>query len=58
MSAATAICLALAGITDALIRHELGITGDAPFYVRVAAHPAGRTASPTPIGSPFRGWFT
>jgi hypothetical protein len=37
-------CLALAGLADALLRHEKGITGDGPFYVRMAAHP-GRAHS-------------
>lgn len=33
------LCLALAGIADALIRHESHMTGDEPFYQAMAAHP-------------------
>lgn len=33
------LCLALAGLADALIRHESRLTGDEPFYERMATHP-------------------
>ena len=36
-----AACLALTGLADAVIRHERGMSGDEPFYVRMAAHPGG-----------------
>jgi hypothetical protein len=40
------LCLAVAGIADAVLRHERGITGDEPFYVRMATHPAGPHSFP------------
>jgi hypothetical protein len=40
------VCLAVAGLADALLRHETGITGDEPFYVRMAAHPGGAHSFP------------
>jgi hypothetical protein len=39
-------CLAVAAIADTLLRHERGITGDEPFYVRMAAHPGGPHSFP------------
>lgn len=33
------LCLALAALADAVLRHEKRITGDEPFYLRMAAHP-------------------
>jgi hypothetical protein len=41
-----AVCLAVAGIADAVLRHERGITGDEPFYVRMATHPTGPHSFP------------
>jgi hypothetical protein len=35
------LCLALAGVVDALIRHESHLTGDEPYYERMATHPGG-----------------
>jgi hypothetical protein len=40
------VCLAVAGIADAILRHERGITGDEPFYVRMATHPSGPHSFP------------
>ncbi len=39
-------CLAVAGLADAVLKHERGITGDEPFYVRMAAHPGGPHSFP------------
>lgn len=36
-----ALCLLLAGIVDALLRHESGLSGDERFYERMATHPGG-----------------
>jgi hypothetical protein len=41
-----AVCLAVAGLADAVLRHERGITGDEPFYVRMATHPTGPHSFP------------
>lgn len=41
-----ALCLATAGITDALLPHERGISGDEPFYVRMATHPGAAHSFP------------
>lgn len=38
------LCLAIAGLADAVLRHENGISGDEPFYVLMATHP-GRAHS-------------
>jgi hypothetical protein len=38
------MCLAIAGLVDLLIRHERGLTGDEPFYAKMATHP-GRAHS-------------
>jgi hypothetical protein len=47
LSVAVALaCLAAAGIADAVLRHERAITGDEPFYVRMATHPAGPHSFP------------
>jgi hypothetical protein len=35
------ICLAVVILADVLIRHERGISGDEPFYDRMASHPGG-----------------
>jgi hypothetical protein len=35
------LCLALAGLIDAFIRHESRLTGDEPYYERMATHPGG-----------------
>ncbi len=35
------LCLALAGLATLLIRHETGMSGDEPYYARIANHPAG-----------------
>ena len=35
------VCLAVAGLADAVLPHEKGISGDEPFYVRMATHPGG-----------------
>lgn len=35
------LCLALVALVDALIRHESHLTGDEPFYERMAVHPGG-----------------
>jgi hypothetical protein len=35
------LCLALVILADVVIRHEHGMGGDEPFYVRMAAHPGG-----------------
>ena len=40
------LCLVVAGIADAVLRHERGITGDEPFYVRMATHPGGPHSFP------------
>jgi hypothetical protein len=39
-------CLVVAGLADAVLRHERGITGDEPFYVRMATHPGGPHSFP------------
>jgi hypothetical protein len=35
------LCLALVALVDAVIRHESHLTGDEPFYERMATHPGG-----------------
>lgn len=35
------LCLALVALADALIHHESRLTGDEPFYERMATHPGG-----------------
>jgi hypothetical protein len=35
------LCLALVALVSALIRHEHGLSGDEPFYERMASHPGG-----------------
>jgi hypothetical protein len=35
------ICLGVVILADVLIRHEHGISGDEPFYDRMASHPGG-----------------
>ena len=40
------VCLAVAALADAVLRHERGITGDEPFYVRMATHPGGPHSFP------------
>ncbi len=39
-------CLTLAGLADALLKHEHGLSGDEPFYVRMAAHPGAAHSFP------------
>lgn len=41
MIGVSALCLALVGLADAVIRHESHLTGDEPFYERMATHPGG-----------------
>jgi hypothetical protein len=33
--------LAVVGLIDAVVRHESGLSGDEPFYERMATHPSG-----------------
>jgi hypothetical protein len=40
------ICLAVVVLVDLLIRHEHGLSGDEPFYVRMADHPGGAHTFP------------
>ncbi len=40
------LCLAVAGLADAVMRHETGATGDEPFYIRMATHPGGPHSFP------------
>jgi hypothetical protein len=40
------LCLAAAGVADALLRHEQGTSGDEPFYARMAAHPGAPHSFP------------
>ena len=40
------LCLAVAGVADAVMRHETGATGDEPFYIRMATHPGGPHSFP------------
>lgn len=40
------LCLAVAGLADALLPHERGISGDEPFYVRMATHPGAAHSFP------------
>lgn len=35
------LCLALVALVSAVIRHERGLSGDEPFYERMASHPGG-----------------
>jgi hypothetical protein len=35
------LCFALVALVDAVIRHESRLTGDEPFYERMATHPGG-----------------
>ncbi|MGA9858349.1 MAG: hypothetical protein WBQ18_10850 [Solirubrobacteraceae bacterium] len=39
--AVAAACLVLDGLVNALLRHQVGLSGDEPYYSRIAAHPAG-----------------
>jgi hypothetical protein len=36
-----ALCLAVAVAVNALLVHEIGRSGDEPYYARIAAHPSG-----------------
>ena len=38
---AALLCAAAVVLADALLRHESGLSGDEPFYDRMAAHPGG-----------------
>jgi hypothetical protein len=40
------LCLVVAGVADAVMRHESGATGDEPFYIRMATHPGGPHSFP------------
>jgi hypothetical protein len=35
------VCLAVALVLNALLRHQVGLSGDEPYYSRIAAHPSG-----------------
>lgn len=35
------MCLAVAVVLNALLRHQVGFSGDEPYYSRIAAHPGG-----------------
>ncbi|HTU95679.1 MAG TPA: hypothetical protein VMF14_07540 [Solirubrobacteraceae bacterium] len=35
------LCLAVALVLNALLRHQVGFSGDEPYYSRIAAHPSG-----------------
>jgi hypothetical protein len=35
------LCLAVALVLNALLRHQVGLSGDEPYYSRIAAHPSG-----------------
>lgn len=35
------LCLVAAAAVNAVLRHESGLSGDEPYYSRIAAHPAG-----------------
>jgi hypothetical protein len=39
-------CLVLAGVADAVLKHEHGISGDEPFYTQMAAHPGAAHSFP------------
>jgi hypothetical protein len=36
-----ALCLAIVAVVDVALRHQRGLSGDEPYYERMAAHPAG-----------------
>jgi hypothetical protein len=36
-----ALCLVLVAVVDVLLLHQRGLSGDEPYYERMAAHPAG-----------------
>jgi hypothetical protein len=36
-----ALCLAVAAALNAVLLHQVGLSGDEPYYSRIAAHPAG-----------------
>jgi hypothetical protein len=36
-----ALCLAVAAVLNALLIHQVGTSGDEPYYSRIAEHPAG-----------------
>ncbi len=38
---AGALCLAAATVLNAVLTHQVGLSGDEPYYSRIAAHPAG-----------------
>jgi hypothetical protein len=39
-------CIALAGLADVVLKHERGISGDEPFYVRMATRPGAPHSFP------------
>ena len=40
------LCLVAVMLVDAIMRHESGLTGDEPFYERMATHPSGAHTFP------------
>jgi hypothetical protein len=40
-AAVTGLCLAVAIVFNALLAHQVGFSGDEPYYARIARHPAG-----------------
>ena len=40
------LCLATVSLADAALRHESGLSGDEPFYTRMANHPGGPHSFP------------
>ena len=40
-AAVAACCLLLEIAVDAVLRHQVGLSGDEPYYSRIAAHPGG-----------------
>jgi hypothetical protein len=40
------LCLAVLGVADAILRHERGISGDEPYYARMATHPGAAHSFP------------
>ncbi|MGH3265938.1 MAG: hypothetical protein ACRDNS_28550 [Trebonia sp.] len=50
-----ALCLAVAMAVNALLRHQVGFSGDEPYYARIADHPVGAHNFPYAfrIGVPY-----
>src|SRR5947209_13874999 len=38
---ATLLCLTVSALVDVALRRQRGLSGDEPYYSRIAAHPAG-----------------